>query len=73
MAIVADLSGNFPPSLPGGVDTRLSSVNRNNAGSPVGTLTGAYPGEIVLDTVNNITWMNTGPTNTQWTPVTIAI
>ena len=70
MAIVSDLSGNFPASLPTGVDVRLSSVTRNNVGTPIGALTPAFPGEIVLDTLSVQLYRATGTSNTSWTPVT---
>ena len=69
MAIVPDLSGNFPASLQNGVDTRLASVSRNNNGSPIGTLTPAFSGELVLDTTLVQIYRATGLTNLHWTPV----
>ena len=72
MAIVADLSGNFPVDNLTGSDTRLSSVNRRNAGSPSGTLTPRYAGEIVMDTTGSQLFMGTGTTNTDWTPVFVS-
>jgi hypothetical protein len=69
MAIVPDLSGNFPVALPTGIDTRTSSVNRRNAGTPSGTLTPLFAGEIVQDTTANQLFMGTGTTNVDWTPV----
>jgi hypothetical protein len=73
MAIVADLSGNHPPSLPTGIDTRLSAPNRQNAGSPLSALTPLYSGELVLDTTNAQLYIGTGTTNTSWVPVTAVV
>jgi hypothetical protein len=63
MATVIDLARPYEPT-----DVELAKPNRNIAGSPVGTTTQQYAGEIVLDTTNNMTWISTGPLNTQWTP-----
>lgn len=71
MAIVADLSGNYPQSLPTGVDRNTAHKNRDYAGSPYNTLTPAYPGEIVLDTVSTQTWIAAGTSTTSWTPITL--
>ena len=73
MATVADLSGNFTVDNPTGVDVRTSSVNRRNAGTPTGTLTPRYAGEIVHDTTSNQLFMGTGTTNTDWTPVLVSV
>ena len=50
------------------VDRKLATPNRNNAGTPVGALTPAYGGEVVLDTTNGITYVSTGITNADWMP-----
>ena len=76
MALVADLSGNTVSNLQGsrgGLDRPLSTPNRNNAGSPMSSLTPAYAGEIITDTVNNMNWIAAGTTNTDWAPVIVAI
>lgn len=69
MATVADLSGNFPNSLPAGVDRKLAEPNRNNAGSPVSSLIPQYAGELVLDTTNLQIWQAFGTSSTEWMPV----
>jgi len=69
MAIVADLSGNYPVSLPTGADQKLAKWNRSNAGAPSGSLTPLYPGEVVLDTTNRMLWRATDTSaNTSWLP-----
>ena len=65
MAIVPNKDGG-----PNYNDKRLSTPNRNNAGTPVGALTPLYQGEIVLDTTNGILYVMTGTTNNDWMPVT---
>ena len=64
MATVRDLSGNTNAAL--GSDDELEKPNRNNAGSPVGSITPNYPGEIVLDTTNFLNWEAAGTANTDW-------
>lgn len=73
MAIVSDLSGNGHLALIGGVDQRLSSPNRRNAGTPVGSLVPQYSGELVLDTIGNQIFMGNGSTNADWLPVFVSI
>lgn len=65
MAETVDLSGNSPI---GSADNKLAHPNRSNAGSPAGSVTVAYPGELLLDTTNNILWRGYG-TGTDWQPV----
>ncbi len=68
MAEVADLSGNLPAGV-FGADNKLSKPTRSNAGTPVGSLTPAFSGEVVLDTTNRLLWRGTGTSaNTQWAP-----
>lgn len=77
MAAVQDLSGNFSNSIikvtgstvPGMTDRKLARTNRANAGSPVGSLTPLYVGEIVNDTTNRLSWSAIGPTNNDWQTV----
>lgn len=69
MAIVADRSGNT--LAPTGVDRPYTTPNRKNAGSPVGSLTPQYSGEVVLDSTTGDLWFATDLTNTGWAPATI--
>ena len=69
MAEVVDLAGNSPYG-PGFIDQRLARPNRANAGTPVGTLTPAYPGEIVSDTTNRQLWRGNGTSTNDWYPIT---
>ncbi len=73
MATVPDLSGNFPTSLPGGVDRKHSDYNRIVVGSPV-TLatTPAYAGEIVLNSVTGDLWYAKDITAAGWVPFTLS-
>jgi hypothetical protein len=73
MATTNDLSGNFPLSLPSGVDRKLSKYSRANTGAPTGLLTPQFPGEIVLDTTNAQLYAATGPGIDNWTPVFITV
>ncbi len=69
MATTPDLSGNSPVGL--GTDPKLNKPTRSNAGTPVGSLTPAFSGEIVLDTTNRVLWRGTGTSaNTEWMPIT---
>lgn len=63
MAETVDLSGNSP------TDNKLSHPTRSNAGSPVGVLTPAFPGELVLDTTNFRVWRGYGTGTDGWQPV----
>lgn len=65
MAETVDLSGNSPF----GLDNKLSHPNRSNAGSPEGSLTPLYPGELVLDTTNFRVWRGYGTGTDGWQPV----
>lgn len=73
MAIVADQSGQYPASLPSGVDKKLSSVNRNIAVSPFGVETPQYTGEIVQDYTTAQLWMASDLTTFGWIAVTMVI
>lgn len=73
MAIVADLSGNFPVSLPGGVDRKRSDYSRAVAGTPIAlSTTPDFAGEIVLNTVTGELWYAKGLTAADWTPFTLS-
>ena len=61
MAIVVDKAAPF-----GRPDYPLCTPSRNNAGTPVASLTPAFPGEIVMDTTNRVLWRAVGPANTNW-------
>jgi hypothetical protein len=61
MAIVADRAR---PEA--GLDRRLTTPTRNNAGTPVGALTPAFNGELVMDTTNHVLWQAVGTANTAW-------
>lgn len=71
MAIVADLSGNFPASLPTGVDPELGTVNRTVASTPVGSLTPLFVGERVRDNVANLLYIAEGLTTADWALYTL--
>lgn len=66
MAIVPDLSGNFPQSLPLGVEGSFSTPNRKNAGNPLTVLTPRYSGEIVQDTTTGTIYIAVGLTAADW-------
>lgn len=75
MAIVPDLSSTTPGainnSIPTGVDRKLATPNRVNAGTPYGVLTPMYAGEMVLDSTAAQLWTTSGGvTSTSWIPVT---
>lgn len=67
MATVPDISGNSPLGL--GIDPKLTKPTRNNAGTPVASLTPAFPGELVMDTTNRVLWRATGTTSSDWMTV----
>jgi hypothetical protein len=73
MATVADLSGNFPASLPSGVDRKRSDYSRIIGGSPI-TLatTPAFAGEIVLNNVTGDLWYAKDTTVAGWTPFVLS-
>lgn len=64
MATVKDLSGNSP--IGDATDNSYDSVQRNNAGSPVGAVTPAYVGELIFDTTNRVLFRAHGTANTEW-------
>lgn len=63
MAIVVNKAGH------GVVDKQLCTPSRNNAGTPIATLTPAFLGEIVMDTTNRVLWRAVGATNNNWVVV----
>lgn len=77
MAIVRDLAGGGNVGFQDGrtVDRRLASPNRTQAGTPLGSLTPQYAGELVLDTLNTQMWQASMPvgavafTTSSWIPV----
>ena len=71
MAIVPDLSTNFPASLPLGTDGSFSTINRTLAAVPTGVTTPLYSGEIVFETAGQSLWQAVGTTNTSWVPALI--
>lgn len=68
MPIVADLSGNSGQSGP--QDKSYSMFNRQNAGTPNGTLVPQYVGEIVLDITNHNLWKAETLLNNSWIALT---
>lgn len=70
MATVADLSGNFPASLPTGVDRSYAGVSRKSASTPQGSLTPAFVGEIVLTEDTGELYVAQGLTDTDWAVAT---
>lgn len=66
MATVINRDGGGIKGVPSGVDRHFARANRNNAGSPVGSVVPQYTGEIVLDTTNRVLWIATGTANTNW-------
>lgn len=71
MAIVPNLANIDAASSQ--LDNRLSSPTRSNAGSPVGSLTPAFAGEIVHDTTNRILYVAVGVSNNDWAPTSLTI
>jgi len=71
MAIVPNLAfpPNTNPSFP--VDPPLTTPNRYNAGSPAGTLTPLYAGEIVVDTTGHQMYQALGTSNNSWAQVVV--
>ena len=73
MATVPDLSGNFPVSLPGGIDRKRSDYSRAVAGSPLTLATvPAFAGEIVLNNATGDLWFAKGLTASDWTPFVLS-
>lgn len=63
MAIVREASDAGP------VDKSFCTHNREMAGTPNGTLTPEYAGEIVFDSTNKVRWKAIGLTNEHWVPI----
>lgn len=66
MAIVANKNGLGQPDFP--IDRPYCTHNRSNAGTPNGTLTPQYAGELVWDTTNKVRWKAIALTNADWEP-----
>ena len=68
MATVVDVGGNSV--IGSATDNKLCKPNRTNAGTPSGSLTPRYAGELVYDTTNAATYrgVNTSA-NTSWEKV----
>lgn len=64
MATTVDLSGNRV-----GVDYKLTSYNRTNAGDPNGSVTPLFSGEIILDTTNKKMWQAQGIANNTYVEI----
>lgn len=60
MAIVADRSGNTP------TDHDLTGVNRKINGTPIGSTTPGYRGEIVMNYATGQCYRAVGATNNDW-------
>lgn len=73
MAIVADLSENFPNSLSGGIDQKRSDYSRSLAGAPntLGTVP-AFAGELVINNLTGDLWYAKGLTTADWTPFVLS-
>lgn len=67
MAITRELGGNQP------TDKSYFTHSRTNAGTPNGTLTPAFAGEVVWDTTNKVRWRAVALTNADWTPFTAEV
>jgi hypothetical protein len=72
MAIVPDLSGNFPASLPSGVDRNYAGVSRDVVGNPFSVTTPLFSGEVVRDSTSGALYQAIGLTNTSWVAAEIA-
>lgn len=66
MAIVSNLA------FPAAVDKPLTSANRTNAGSPNGSVTPQFKGEIINDTTSHMLWRATSLLNSGWVALTPA-
>lgn len=60
MATVQERSRNTP------LDKKYAHPNRNNAGTPIGSLTPEYTNELILDTTNQRYYKAIGRTNNDW-------
>lgn len=70
MAIVPNRDGQRISSQDAFVDRAYASVNRVNAGTPIGSLTPQFVNELVQDTTNRVLFRATGVTNNDWVVVT---
>lgn len=70
MAIVANLAddGGPIPNYTNATDRKYCTHSRSNAGTPNGSLTPAFLGELVLDTTSMTRWKAVGAANTDWVP-----
>ena len=82
MAIVPNLDGQgikangfvdnaADAGLPTNVDRSYVHFNRTSAGTPLGTLTPLYSGEVVLDTTNGDYYYAAGQSSAGWVPCVI--
>lgn len=67
MATVANKAGTNPVAI----DRKLTTPNRKNSGSPQGSVTPEYTGEIVLDTTTGQLWYALDMTTTGWATAAI--
>jgi hypothetical protein len=68
MTFVVNKAGTDASPLP--KDSPWTFQNRTNAGSPNGTLTPQYAGELVEDTTNHVLWKAMSPNNNTWVALT---
>ena len=73
MAIVANLDGGKVSGADRFVDKPLTTYNRENAGTPNGSLTPEFVGEVVLDTTNARLWQAQDLSNNSWVDVLRAV
>lgn len=73
MATAKDISGNSPQVFD--TDRLIDGIkpNRTNAGSPSGSLTPEYPGELVYDTTNSVFYKAIGTAATDWQQISVEI
>lgn len=64
MPIVANLAGIGTP-----VDKSYCTYNRSGAGTPNGSVTPQFAGEIYWDTTNKVRWKSVAMTNADWHPL----
>lgn len=67
MAIVADKSEVNP------TDKSFCTYNRTNAGTPNGSLTPQFVGEIVWDTTNKVRWKAVSTSSADWRPMDVEV
>lgn len=66
MATVVEKSKRTP------VDKKFAEPNRKNSGTPIGTLTPLYKGEMVIDSTTGTIYYALGLTNSDWALASIA-